>query len=79
MLGEPAIELSRRQVRIYPQRNLFSHILGQTDEDNKGISGVESHFNNQILNTKFSDTSFQITLEYSYTIANKRDFRKSYC
>jgi len=63
MLGEPAIELSRRQVRIYPQRNLFSHILGQTDEDNKGISGVESHFNNQILNTKFSDTSFQITLD----------------
>ena len=63
MLGEPAIELSRRQVRIYPQRNLFSHILGQTDEDNKGISGVESHFNSQILNTKFSDTSFQITLD----------------
>jgi cell division protein FtsI (penicillin-binding protein 3) len=63
MLGEPAIELSRRQVRIYPQRNLFSHILGQTDEDNKGISGVESYFNNQILNTKFSDTSFQITLD----------------
>jgi cell division protein FtsI (penicillin-binding protein 3) len=24
MLGEPAIELSKRQVRIYPQRNLFS-------------------------------------------------------
>ena len=63
MLGEPAIELSRRQVRIYPQRNLFSHVLGQTDEDNKGISGVENHFNNQILNTKFSNSSFQITLD----------------
>jgi cell division protein FtsI (penicillin-binding protein 3) len=63
MLGEPAIELSRRQVRIYPQRNLFSHVLGQTDEDNKGISGIENHFNNQILNAKFSDSSFQITLD----------------
>ena len=63
MLGEPAIELSRRQVRIYPQRNLFSHVLGQTDEDNKGISGIENYFNNQILNAKFSDNSFQITLD----------------
>ncbi len=63
MLGEPAIELSRRQVRIYPQRNLFSHVLGQTDEDNNGISGVENYFNNQILNTKFSENSFQITLD----------------
>ena len=63
MLGEPAIELSRRQVRIYPQRNLFSHVIGQTDEDNNGISGVENYFNNQILNTKFSENSFQITLD----------------
>ena len=63
MLGEPAIELSRRQVRIYPQRNLFSHVLGQTDEDNKGVSGVENYFNNQILNTKFSQSSFQISLD----------------
>ncbi|MFN5027216.1 MAG: peptidoglycan D,D-transpeptidase FtsI family protein, partial [Candidatus Fonsibacter sp.] len=63
MLGEPAIELSRRQVRIYPQRNLFSHVLGQTDEDNKGVSGIENYFNNQILNNKFSQSSFQISLD----------------
>ena len=63
MLGEPAIELSRRQVRIYPQRNLFSHVLGQTDEDNKGVSGIESYFNNQILNNNFSQSSFQISLD----------------
>jgi cell division protein FtsI (penicillin-binding protein 3) len=63
MLGEPAIELKKRQVRIYPQRNLFSHVLGQTDEDNKGVSGIENYFNNQILNNKFSQSSFQISLD----------------
>jgi cell division protein FtsI (penicillin-binding protein 3) len=63
MLGEPAIELRKRQVRIYPQRNLFSHVLGQTDEDNKGVSGIENYFNNQILNNKFSQSSFQISLD----------------
>ncbi|MEY4370524.1 MAG: hypothetical protein RIQ48_233 [Pseudomonadota bacterium] len=63
MMGEPAVELSKRQVRIYPQRNLFSHILGQTDDDNKGISGIENQFNKQIINAKFSDNSFQITLD----------------
>jgi cell division protein FtsI (penicillin-binding protein 3) len=63
MLGEPAIELRKREVRIYPQRNLFSHVLGQTDEDNKGVSGIENYFNNQILNNKFSQSSFQISLD----------------
>jgi cell division protein FtsI (penicillin-binding protein 3) len=63
MMGEPAVELSKRQVRIYPQRSLFSHILGQTDDDNKGISGIENQFNNQIVNAKFSDSSFQITID----------------
>jgi cell division protein FtsI (penicillin-binding protein 3) len=63
MMGEPAVELSKRQVRIYPQRSLFSHILGQTDDDNKGISGIENHFNSQIVNAKFSESSFQITID----------------
>ena len=63
MMGEPAVELSKRQVRIYPQKSLFSHILGQTDDDNKGISGIENHFNSQIVNAKFSESSFQITID----------------
>ena len=28
-------------IRIYPQKNLFSHIIGQIDNDNNGISGLE--------------------------------------
>ena len=26
--------------RVYPEKNLFSHIIGQIDNDNNGISGL---------------------------------------
>src|SRR5210317_1504720 len=39
LLGEPALELNKRETRIYPQKNLMAHILGQVDIDNNGVSG----------------------------------------
>ncbi len=40
-LGDNAIEPRDNLIRIYPQSNLFSHIIGQIDNDNNGISGLE--------------------------------------
>ena len=40
-LGDKSIESRDTLTRIYPQKNLFSHIIGQIDNDNKGISGLE--------------------------------------
>ena len=40
-LGDKSIEPRDNLIRIYPQKNLFSHILGQIDSDNNGISGLE--------------------------------------
>ena len=54
-LGDKSIITERRISRIYPQENLFSHIVGQTDDDNNGISGLEKSFdfelkkNNKLL------------------------------
>ena len=39
-------------LRIYPQKNLFSHIIGQIDDDNNGISGLEKSFNEILRKTK---------------------------
>ena len=39
-LGDKSIEARDNLIRIYPQ-NLFSHIIGQIDNDNNGISGLE--------------------------------------
>ena len=44
LLGKKAIVFEKKQFRIYPQKNLFSHILGQIDDNNTGISGVEKFF-----------------------------------
>ena len=33
---------------MYPQKNLFSHILGQIDDDNNGISGLEKSLNKDL-------------------------------
>ena len=40
-LGDKSIEPRDNLIRIYPQKNLFSHIIGQIDNDNNGISGLE--------------------------------------
>ncbi len=40
-LGDKSIEPRDNLTRIYPQKNLFGHIIGQIDNDNNGISGLE--------------------------------------
>ena len=40
-LGDKAIQPEEKLTRIYPEKNLFSHIIGQIDNDNNGISGLE--------------------------------------
>jgi len=51
-LGEPSLELVENETRIYPDKNLFSHILGNVDTDQKGISGIELFLNDEILDKK---------------------------
>ena len=43
-LGEKGIIFEPFQSRVYTHGNLFSHIIGQTDYDNYGISGIEKYF-----------------------------------
>jgi cell division protein FtsI (penicillin-binding protein 3) len=40
-LGEPGIALSREPDRLYPQTDLAAHVLGSTDIDGHGASGME--------------------------------------
>ena len=51
-LGEPSIELIENETRIYPDKNLFSHILGNVDTDQQGVSGIELYLNDEILDKK---------------------------
>ena len=51
-LGEKAIRFEPFEARMYPHGNLFSHIIGQVDYDNYGISGIEKYFDKKLKNKK---------------------------
>ena len=62
-LGEKGIIFEPFQTRIYTHANLYSHILGQIDYDNYGISGVEKYFDKELKDKKLSHEPLQLTLD----------------
>ena len=48
-LGLPGIAFQREEKRVYPHGHLISHVLGCTDVDNRGVSGVEKYFNEALV------------------------------
>ena len=59
-LGDKAIQPEEKLTRIYPEKNLFSHIIGQIDNDNNGISGLEKSFDDQL---KSNQKSIKLTVD----------------
>lgn len=49
-LGFPAFNFEKGEKRVYPQGNLFAHIVGAVDIDNNGISGIEKTFDEELIN-----------------------------
>ena len=47
-LGDKSIKFEEQITRIYPHQNLFSHILGQIDDGNNGVSGIEKFFDYEL-------------------------------
>ena len=62
-LGEKGIIFEPFQSRIYTHSNLYSHILGQVDYDNYGISGVEKFFDKKLKDKKLLNKPLQLTLD----------------
>ena len=59
-LGDKSIKPEKKILRLYPQKNLFSHLVGQIDNDNIGISGIEKSQNTLLRETKIP---LQLTLD----------------
>jgi cell division protein FtsI (penicillin-binding protein 3) len=53
-LGDKSLKPEEKVLRIYPQKNLFSHIIGQIDNDNIGISGLEKSLNELLIKSRKS-------------------------
>ncbi len=72
-LGEKGIIFEPFQTRVYPHSNLYSHIIGQTDYDNYGISGVENYYDNYLRDKKKFGKPLQLSLDTNiqYLIKNE--------
>ena len=62
-LGEKGIIFEPFQTRVYPHADLYSHIIGQTDYDNYGISGVEGFFDKYLRDPKNINKPLNLSLD----------------
>ena len=56
-LGLPGFIFKKEEKRVYPHGTLFAHVLGYTDPDNKGISGIESGLDSKLKGKNHNDAS----------------------
>ena len=70
-LGEKALLFETTQTRIYPHKNLFSHVIGQTDIDNRGISGVEKYFDRDLRSIKSDPIKLSLDVNLQYLIRDE--------
>ena len=63
LMGNKAFVFDPKPSRIYPQKSLFSHILGQTDDANEGISGIEKFYDEELNNEEKINLPLRLTLD----------------
>ncbi len=67
LLGEKSFKEEENISRVYPNGNLFSHILGQIDTDNNGVSGIEKSFDYE-LTTSNKPLKLSLDTDIQYLI-----------
>ena len=75
--GEKGIIIEPFQSRIYPHRQLYSHILGQTDDDNYGVSGIEKFFDKELRDKQKIKDPLVLTLDSNIQFLIKTELKKA--
>tara|TARA_B100000989_G_scaffold280664_1_gene244260 strand:- start:294 stop:1946 length:1653 start_codon:yes stop_codon:yes gene_type:complete len=74
LLGDKAFIQEDSIARVYPNGNLFSHVIGQIDNDNNGISGIEKTFDYELTTSK---EPLKLTLNKDLQYLIKEELSKS--
>ena len=74
LLGDKSFIQEDSIARVYPNGNLFSHVIGQIDNDNNGISGIEKTFDYELTTTK---EPLKLTLDKNLQYLIKEELLKS--
>ena len=65
------------QSRIYTHAKLFSHIIGQVDYDNYGISGLEKYFDKELKKKELLTQPLALTLDINIQHLVNRELEKA--
>ncbi len=74
LLGDKSFIQEDSIARVYPNGNLFSHVIGQIDNDNNGISGIEKTFDYELTTSK---EPLALTLDKDLQYLIKEELSKS--
>jgi len=75
-LGEKGVIIEPFQSRVYPHGKLFSHVLGQIDNNNYGISGIEKYFDKELRDNKKNNPLF-LTVDTNIQFLIKSELKKA--
>ena len=73
LLGDKSIITEQKISRIYPQENLFSHVIGQIDDNNNGISGIEKSFDDKL---RKNNRPLKLTLDTDIQYLIREELKK---
>ena len=69
--------MSSFQSRVYTHANLFSHVIGQVDYDNYGISGIEKYYDEELKNKNLIHQPLKLTLDTNIQHLISQELSKS--
>ncbi len=72
-IGDPSLGFKYEYKRVYPQEELFAHLVGYTDRDGLGLSGVERSYDDVLS----SGRDIHLTLDLRLQHLVKREISKS--
>ena len=73
-LGIEGLGFENVEKRVYPQKNLFAHIIGKTNIDNIGISGLEKELDDRLTT---SDVPLELSLDLGVQDTLRRELKKA--
>ncbi|MDR2267985.1 MAG: hypothetical protein LBD81_00865, partial [Holosporaceae bacterium] len=71
--GIPGLHFLKTEKRVYPDKNLLSHVAGGTDIDNIGIAGIEKVFDEGL---RSSDAQLELSIDLKIQHAVRDELQK---
>ena len=62
-IGDPGLEISDAEKRIYPHGRLLAHVLGALNIDNKPLSGIEAYFDGELSDPAKSEEPITLSID----------------